>query len=75
MVFHEFNIGDVEDPEIYAGHPLWEWQQTEAGKWVMQHCPNPTYKTMVDQNTYGYKVVIYGELSAEDATYFTLKFR
>jgi hypothetical protein len=75
MIFHEFNIGDVEDPEIYAGHPLWEWQQTEAGKWVMQHCSNPTYKTMIDQNTYGYKVIIYGDLSAEDATYFTLKYR
>jgi hypothetical protein len=75
MIFHEFTLGDVEDPEVYAASPLYEWQQTEMGKWVMEHCADPTYKVMVDQNTFGYKVTIYGNLSAENAIYFTLKYR
>lgn len=75
MIFHEFNLGDVEDPEIYAAGPLYEWQQTEKGQWVMQHCPDPTYRVMVDPNNFGYKVAIYGELSQKDATYFTLKYQ
>ena len=32
MIFHQFNLGDVEDPDIYAAQPIWEWQQTEKGK-------------------------------------------
>ena len=32
-LLHEFRLGDVEDPEIYAAQPIWEWQQTEAGAW------------------------------------------
>jgi hypothetical protein len=31
MIFHEFTLGDVEDPEIYAAQPLCEWQTTEMG--------------------------------------------
>lgn len=75
MIFHEFKLGDSEDPELYAAQPLWEWQQTEQGQWVMKHCSEPKYTVSVDPNYYGYKVTIYGELSNEDATYFTLKYR
>jgi hypothetical protein len=25
-------MGDVEDPELYAAQPLYEWQQTEQGQ-------------------------------------------
>jgi hypothetical protein len=34
---HEFNLGDVEDPDLYAAEPIMAWQNTEAGQWVMQH--------------------------------------
>ena len=75
MIFHEFTLSDVEDPEIYAASPLFDWQKTEMGEWVMQHCSNPTYKIMTDVNTFGYKVIVYGDLSKEDATFFTLKYK
>ncbi len=29
MILHSFNMGDVEDPYLYAGFPIAEWQQTE----------------------------------------------
>jgi hypothetical protein len=75
MIFYEFTLGDVEDPEIYAAQPLCEWQTTEMGEWVMKHCPDPTYQISVDPHTWGYKVIIHGKLTAEDATYFTLKYK
>ena len=75
MIFHEFNLGDVEDPEIYAATPLCDWQNSEQGQWIMQHCLDPKYRVIVDQNTFGYKVTIYGDLLPADATYFTLKYR
>ena len=34
---HEFNMGDVEDPYLYAAEPIYQWQQTEKGKWAMEH--------------------------------------
>ena len=37
VVVHEFPMGDVEDPDLYAAQPLWDWQNSEAGAWVMEH--------------------------------------
>jgi hypothetical protein len=31
VVVHEFTMGDVEDPDIYAAEPLLAWQKSEAG--------------------------------------------
>jgi hypothetical protein len=75
MIFHEFNLGDVEDPEIYAATPLCDWQNSEQGRWIMQHCRDPKYKVSVDPYNYGYKVIVYGDLTPEAATYFTLKYK
>jgi hypothetical protein len=32
---HEFKMGDVEDPDLYAAQPLYDWQTSEMGEWVM----------------------------------------
>jgi len=60
--FHRFTLGDVEDPEIYAAAPIWEWQQTEQGQWVMEHAHDLTYYQQVNQNIWGYEFVIRGTL-------------
>ena len=60
--FKQFNIGDVDDPEIYAAQPIYEWQQTEHGRWVMEHARDLKYYTQPDLATLGYSVTIRGEL-------------
>jgi len=75
MIFHKFTLSDVEDPEIYAAGPILDWQKSEMGTWVMEHCPDASFKIISDFNVYGYQVVIYGTLSEEDTTYFTLKYK
>jgi hypothetical protein len=75
MIFHKFTLGDVEDPEIYAAGPILDWQKSEMGTWVMKHCTDASFRIAPDFDTFGYQVVIYGNLSDEDATYFTLKYR
>ena len=71
---HEFRMTDVDDIEIYVAQPIWEWQQTDAGKWVMEHSePEPVWTTGWDQFNYGIRVVITANLKDEDATYFNLK--
>ena len=73
-VLHTFRMGDVEDPYLYAAHPIHAWQQTEHGAWCMEnvigeaefYCnPDPTYM--------GYRVDIYGNLSDHAAVFHELK--
>jgi hypothetical protein len=73
MTFHTFRMGDVEDPEIYAAQPIWEWQQTEQGQWVLAHCSDPKYIVEPDNMFWGYRVRLYGEVNDTDATFFRLK--
>ena len=73
---HEFSVGDVEDPEIYAGEPLWNWQQSEAGKWVMENATEtPYWISSIDQLSWGHKFKIIARLSEQNQTYFNLKFK
>ena len=72
---HEFKIGDVEDPDIYAGEPLWQWQQSEAGQWVMANATEtPYWISSLDHVTWGHKYKIMARLSEQNQTYFRLKF-
>jgi hypothetical protein len=73
IVFHTFTMGDVDDPELYAAQPLWEWQQTEQGQWVMSHCADPRYEIIPDAMSWGHRIRIYGEVAEKDATFFKLK--
>jgi len=72
-ILHEFRMGDVEDVEIYMASPIYEWQQTDAGKWCMEKATDLEYHTQVDHMTMGYRVVITGYLSGKHATFWALK--
>ena len=72
---HSFRMGDVEDPDLFAGEPLWEWQQTKQGKWIMKHSnPTPMWVRNVDETTYGWKYEIRAYLSPKNYTYWKLRF-
>lgn len=75
VVLHKFTIGDVEEPFLYAAGPIHEWQQTEKGRWCLENCEGEmTMFSQPDSMMYGYQVVIQGELSDKNLTYFRLKF-
>lgn len=75
IVFKEFYMGDVEDPELYAAQPIWEWQQSEHGQWVMEHAvETPSFKIAPSLQTYGWKCSIYGQLSERDEIIYRLKY-
>jgi hypothetical protein len=73
-VIHKFRLGDCEDPEIYVAQPIYEWQQTEHGKWVMKHGRDPTYHLHADPITYGYQVVITSHITPKRWTEYCLRF-
>jgi hypothetical protein len=72
---HEFSVGDVEDPEIYAAQPIWEWQESEAGKWVMENSVDkPYYIQAPDYNSWGHQYKIMARLSEQNQIFFRLKY-
>ncbi len=76
VLVHTFRLGDVEDPAIYAAGPIYEWQKTDAGRWVMDHSVKEPYWTKrVDYNSYGYECNIFARLRESDAVFFNLKFK
>ena len=74
IVVHRFKMGDVEDPDLYAAQPLYEWQQSEAGTWVMAHAVEPPFWTrQPDMESFGYRYYVVARLKEQDQTYFKLK--
>lgn len=72
-ILHEFRMGDVEDLDIYVAQPIYEWQQTDAGKFCMEKATDLEYHTQHDYATMGYHVVITGYLRGKHATFYALK--
>jgi len=73
---HTITIHDAEDPEIHIAEPIYNWQQTEKGKWVMEHSmPSPSFhRGNFDYSFYGYTYHICAYLNDKDYTYYRLKF-
>ena len=74
VVVHEFTMGDVDDPDLYAAQPLWEWQQTEKGQWVMTHAiETPSWYRIPDNLQYGYRYQIRAKLTGPRLTEYMLR--
>jgi len=72
---HVFRMGDVEDPDLYVAQPIYNWQQTEAGKWVMENsAPKPSWHRIISYDTYGYLYQIKAYLTHKQLTYYKLKY-
>ena len=74
-IVHKIRMGDVEDPDIMVAQPIYEWQQTEKGKYIMAHSkPEPMWVRAINHMTYGYEYRIKAYLTPEQLTYYKLKF-
>ena len=71
---HEIRMSDVEDPDIMVADPIWQWQESDAGKFIMEHAVEKPYWTRdIDPLTYGHLYRIVARLSEQDQTIWTLK--
>jgi len=74
VVVHKFQMGDVDDPEIYASEPIWQWQQTDSGKFVMENAiTEPVWHKHPDVRNFGYQFVIVAELEKKKLSEFLLR--
>ena len=73
---HEILMGDVEDPDLMIAAPIYEWQQTDAGKYIMENS-DPTAKWVRSNSPsyMGHKYTIKGYLTDKQVTYFKLKYQ
>jgi len=71
---HEFWLGYVEDPDIYAAEPILQWQNSDQGKWVMTNAQKQPYWIQhVDAITMGYRYKIMARLSEQNETFWRLR--
>ena len=74
IVVHEFVMGDVDDPDLYAAQPLWDFEKSEKGQWVMEHAlESPVWQRQIDHVSCGYRYKIAARLTEQDITYFLLR--
>jgi len=75
VVVHSFKMGDVEDPDLYASEPLYKWEHSEAGKWVMENAiETPVWQRGADNYSYGYDYKVIAKFTPEQYTYYKLKY-
>lgn len=72
---HEILMGDVDDPDVMIAEPIYKWQQTDAGKYIMEKS-DPTPKWVRDNapDYMGHKYTIKGYLTDKEVTYWNLRF-
>ena len=72
---HEIKMGDVEDPDLFVASPIYDWQQTDSGKYIMEHS-NPTAKWVRGNSPdyYGHVYSILAYLTPKQVTYWKLKY-
>jgi hypothetical protein len=76
IVVHRFRMGDVEDPDLYAAQPLWEWQESEQGRWIMERAIEaPIWHRQVDAMSYGHEYAITAKLKERDYTHWLVKWK
>jgi len=75
VTVHTITMGDVEDPDLFVAEPIWKWQQSDEGKWVMENSvEQPMWVREVDPACYGYKYKIVASLDGPALTYWKLKY-
>ena len=75
MVVHQFRMGDVEDPMLYSAELISQWQQTEAGKFVMENAVEPPWwMRCVNHSRYEFEFVVVARMKESDQTFYTLKY-
>ena len=74
VIVHRFKMGDVEDPDLYAAQPLWEWQQSDMGKWIMEKSvETPRWHRNHSTTSYHTDYTVQAWLKGADYTFWVLK--
>ena len=74
VVVHTIRMGDVEDPDLFVAQPIYEWQESDAGRFVMEHAvEKPYWHRTTDYASYGHRYDIVARLSEQNECFWRLK--
>ena len=74
FIVHEFEMGDVDDPDLYAAEPLWKWEKSDFGQWVMANAADvPSWHRIADMSIYGYRYQIRAKFFGPALTEYLLR--
>lgn len=74
IVVHRFNLSDVEDPDLYAAEPLYKWEKSEQGQFIMSNAvEQPEFHRQVNPMLMGYQYAITAELEKKKLSEFLLR--
>ena len=75
VVVHRFHLSDVDDPDLYAAEPIYKWEKSEQGQFVMKHAiDKPVWHRHLNHSLYGYQYAIVAELEMKKLSEFYLRF-
>jgi hypothetical protein len=75
VVVHTFKMSDVEDPDIYAYEPLKQFENSEKGKWVLEHAVDtPVWTKTPDFGGWGWTFKITATFKGPALTEWILKY-
>jgi hypothetical protein len=74
MKVETLKIGDVEDPYLMAAAPIYDWQKTKKGRWIMSHAVEQPSFYCKPNKFLGYDIEIYADLTTKDRLMFLLLF-
>ena len=74
IVVHTFLVGDVEDPDLYASEPLYKWEKSEQGKFIMENAiDTPKWHRHIDHMNFGHRYKIVAEIEKKKLAEYYLR--
>ena len=71
----EIQMGDVDDPYLYAAFPISEWEKTEEYAWLKSQLPEGEDMVFFcDAHYFGFIIRVYAPLTGRALTYYNLKY-
>lgn len=75
VVVHRFKLRDVDDPDIYAAGPIFDWERSDVGRWVTKHAvETPQWHRQDDPMTFATNYAITAVLKEKDYALWILKY-
>lgn len=76
VIVHEFDMTGVDDPDLCAAEPLYNWEKSQEGQWVIKHSKTtPSWHRCHFGNPFGWKYIVKAELEGAALTEWLLKHR
>lgn len=75
VIVHKFVIYDFYDMENRLSEVIWDWKQSEIGKWVMKKSViSPSWQSQQDMSSLSHKFIIFGYFEGSSLTEWALRF-